>query len=43
MGAGFLASRTPSPWKSVLRSVANHGVFGLGLYAAALALATWSR
>lgn len=37
MGAGIAASKTPAPWKNSLRSVANHAVFGLGLYLAALA------
>lgn len=39
MGAGFAASRTPTPLRNVLRSLLNHLLFGLGLYAAALALA----
>lgn len=39
MGSGFAASRTPAPLKNCLRSVANHAVFGCGLYAAAVALA----
>lgn len=39
MGAGVASSRTPTPLKNVLRSVANHGVFGLGLYLSAAALA----
>jgi hypothetical protein len=39
MGAGFAASRTPTPLKNVLRSLANHAVFGLGLYLAASLLA----
>jgi hypothetical protein len=34
MGAGFAASRTPTPFKNCVRSLANHTVFGLGLYAA---------
>ncbi len=41
MGAGFLASRTPAPWQSRLRSLANHAVFGLGLCASAVAVARW--
>jgi len=41
MGAGIAASRTPSPTKNRLRSVANHAVFGLGLYLAALLLLAW--
>jgi hypothetical protein len=32
MGSGFAASRTPTPLKNCLRSLANHSVFGLGLY-----------
>ena len=43
MGAGFLASRTPTPLKNCLRSVANHALFGLGLYASAVAIARLSR
>jgi Protein of unknown function (DUF2938) len=38
MGAGFAASKTPSPLKNCLRSLANHAVFGTGLYLAAAAL-----
>lgn len=36
MGAGFAASRTPTPSKNRIRSVANHAVFGLGLYLSAV-------
>lgn len=39
MGSGFAASRTPTPLKNCARSVANHAVFGVGLYLAALAAA----
>jgi len=39
MGAGFLARRTPAPLGNCLRSLANHTVFGIGLYIAALTLA----
>ncbi len=35
MGAGIASSRTPTPVKNCLRSLANHMVFGLGLYLAA--------
>jgi hypothetical protein len=35
MGAGIAATRTPTPLKNSLRSLANHAVFGLGLYLAA--------
>lgn len=36
MGAGIAASRTAAPARNRIRSLANHGVFGLGMYAAAL-------
>ena len=39
MGAGFLALKTPTPLKNGLRNLANHAVFGAGLYVAAAALA----
>ena len=39
MGAGIAASRTPTPWRNRLRSLANHAVFGTGLYLAARAIA----
>ncbi len=39
MGAGIASSRTPAPAKNRLRSLANHSVFGLGLYLAAVVLA----
>ncbi len=38
MGAGFAASRTPAPMKNRIRSVANHAVFGLGLYLTAVVI-----
>jgi hypothetical protein len=34
MGAGIASSRTPAPGRNRLRSLANHTVFGLGLYLA---------
>ncbi len=37
MGAGFAASKTSTPLKNCLRSLANHAVFGSGLYLAAVA------
>jgi hypothetical protein len=40
LGAGFASSRTATPLKNVLRSVANHAVFGLGLYLAAQVVMT---
>lgn len=39
MGAGIASSRTPAPLQNSLRSLANHAVFGLGLYLSAAALA----
>jgi len=43
MGMGIAGSRTPRPNITRLRSVMNHSIFGLGLYATAMALArTWS-
>lgn len=38
MGAGFMASKTPTPLKNCLRSLATHGVFGTGLFLTAAAL-----
>lgn len=43
MGSGFAGSRTPAPAQNCLRSLANHSVFGLGLYLAAGLVATISR
>lgn len=40
MGSGFAASKTASPLKTCLRSLANHGIFGLGLYVSASATAS---
>lgn len=37
MGSGIASSRTATPCLNRVRSLANHTVFGLGLYAAALA------
>lgn len=42
LGRGVFASRSPAPWTARLQTLLNHGVFGLGLYATALAL-TWVR
>ncbi len=36
MGLGVASSKTPTPMKNCLRSLANHTVFGLGLYLSAL-------
>ena len=38
MGAGFAAMKTPTPLRNGLRSLANHAVFGLGLFLSAAAL-----
>lgn len=38
MGAGLAARRTPRPGMARVQSLATHLVFGLGLYASALAL-----
>lgn len=35
MGAGLFSSKTATPLKNSLRSLANHAVFGVGLYLAA--------
>lgn len=43
MGAGFASSKTATPAKNVIRSVANHAVFGLGLYFSSLLAAQWLR
>jgi hypothetical protein len=37
MGAGFASSKTPTPLKHCLRSLANHAAFGAGLFLAAAA------
>jgi hypothetical protein len=39
MGSGFAASKTPTPLKNCARSVANHAMFGVGMYLAATAVA----
>lgn len=39
MGAGFASSKTPTPGQNCLRSLINHGVFGVGLYLAAWVIA----
>ena len=43
MGAGFASSKTATPAKNVIRSVANHVVFGFGLYLSSLLAAQWLR
>ncbi|MEJ7930640.1 DUF2938 domain-containing protein [Ramlibacter sp. AN1015] len=39
MGAGIAASRTAAPMRNRLRSLANHAVFGVGLYLAGWCIA----
>ncbi|MNJ70969.1 hypothetical protein D3C77_674650 [compost metagenome] len=39
MGAGFLASKTPTPARNCLRSLATHFVFGVGMFLSAGLLA----
>lgn len=43
MGAGFAASKTLTPVRNCARSVANHAVFGLGLYLSAIFVAWIAR
>jgi hypothetical protein len=43
MGMGFAAARTAAPFKSCLRSLINHSVFGLGLFLSACVVAWVSR
>lgn len=43
MGAGLASSRTPTPWRNRLKSLASHTAFGLGLYLAALAMSFLTR
>jgi hypothetical protein len=43
MGAGFASSRTTTPARSCIRSLANHTVFGAGLYLAAACIEWVSR
>ncbi len=43
MGAGFFASRTPTPLKICLRSIINHTIFGVGLYVSAVVVNLGSR
>ena len=41
MGSGFAASRTPTPLRNCARSLANHAVFGVGMYLAAVAVSAF--
>lgn len=42
MGSGFAASKTPTPLRNCARSLANHAVFGAGMYLAAVAVAAFT-
>jgi Protein of unknown function (DUF2938) len=42
MGAGIASSKTPTQLLNSCRSVLTHAVFGVGLYLAALASASWA-
>nr|WP_225778608.1 DUF2938 domain-containing protein [Pseudomonas sp. Marseille-Q3773] len=39
MGAGFFASKTPTPARNCLRSLVTHAVFGVGLFLSAALVA----
>lgn len=41
LGAGFAASKTPTPWRNRLRSLMTHAVFGTGLYLSGELVAMW--
>ncbi|MBB3193000.1 DUF2938 domain-containing protein [Roseateles terrae] len=43
MGAGIAASRTPTPLKNCVRSLANHAVFGAGMYLSAVVVSRLLR
>lgn len=43
MGAGIASAKTKSPAQNRARSLANHSIFGLGLYLAAILVAWISR
>lgn len=43
MGAGIASSKTATPLKNCLRSIANHAVFGAGLYLTGIVLAGAAR
>lgn len=43
MGLGIAASRTPAPLRNCTRSIANHAVFGVGLYLAASLVQQFGR
>ena len=41
LGLGIAAARTPNPAAARLKSLMSHGVFGLGIYASAIARVRW--
>ena len=41
LGSGVMSSRTKTPLKNVIKSLANHTVFGLGMYVTAVAMSIW--
>ena len=43
MGAGVASSKTPTPVRNCLRSLANHAVFGLGLYFSAVVVSLFAQ
>lgn len=43
MGAGMASSRTPTPAMNRLRTLANHAVFGVGLYLCAASIERLTR
>lgn len=42
MGSGIASRRTQTPLLNCLKSLANHSVFGIGLYLAAAFIAAWT-
>lgn len=42
MGAGFAASKTPTPLRNCLRSLVTHTIFGLGLYLSGLGFSVFA-
>jgi hypothetical protein len=41
LGAGIASTKTSAPLRNSLKSLANHSVFGIGLYLAAMAIAAF--
>lgn len=42
MGAGIASSKTPTPIRNCLKSLANHTIFGAGLYCGCLVMAAFN-